>query len=106
MVFIYFLHFRHPLLMQTATGVMNLMYSLLWQVYVLGRNLERPFKSSGGGVLDGMMAENGAGESESGDGEVNVENEEKVDDVESDAVEEAEKEHEESAETDEESDEE
>jgi hypothetical protein len=80
MVFIYFLHFRmkqmQPLLMQTATGVMNLVYSPLWQVYVLGRNLERPFKS--GGMMDGM-AKNDGGESESGDNEVNVENDEEVD---------------------------
>jgi hypothetical protein len=110
MVFIYFLHFRmkqmQPLLMQTATGVMNLVYSPLWQVYVLGRNLERPFKSSGGGVLDGMMAENGADESESGDLEVNVENGEEVDAEENEAVEEAENEHEESSESDKEESEE
>ena len=50
MAFVYFLHFRmkqmQPLLMQTATGVLNLVYSSLWQVYVLGRRLERPFGRS------------------------------------------------------------
>ena len=48
MVFLYFLHFRmkqvQPLIMQTATGFLNLVYSPLFQVYVLGRNLERPFR--------------------------------------------------------------
>jgi hypothetical protein len=47
MVFIYFLHFKmkqmQPLLMQIATGLTNLVYSPLWQVYILGRRLERPF---------------------------------------------------------------
>merc|ERR1712051_113213 len=28
---------------QTASGILNLVYSPLFQVYVLGRNLERPF---------------------------------------------------------------
>ena len=69
MVFIYFLHFRmkqmQPLLMQTVTGVMNLVYSPLWQVYVMGKRLERPFGGGGGGnnkgddgLLGGGMGEN------------------------------------------------
>jgi hypothetical protein len=45
----WFLHFKlgqvQPLLMQIATGIMNLGFSPLFQVYVLGRNLERPFKT-------------------------------------------------------------
>lgn len=64
MVFLYFLHFRmkqvQPLLMQTATGVMNLVYSPLWQVYVLGRNLERPFKVGGANPLLGAMEGEGS----------------------------------------------
>ena len=48
----WFLHFRlgqvQPLLMQIATGILNLVYSPLFQVYVLGRNLERPFKTAVG----------------------------------------------------------
>jgi hypothetical protein len=48
MAFMWFLHFKmeqiQPLLIQAATGLMNLMYSPLFQVYVMGRNLERPFK--------------------------------------------------------------
>jgi hypothetical protein len=45
----WFLHFRlgqvQPLLMQVATGILNLVYNPLFQVYVMGRNLERPFKT-------------------------------------------------------------
>lgn len=32
-----------PLFYQTASGLLNFVYSPLFQVYVLGRNLERPF---------------------------------------------------------------
>jgi len=46
--FLFFLHFKmgqvQPLLYQSASGILNLIYSPLWQAYVLGRNLERPFK--------------------------------------------------------------
>lgn len=46
--FLFFLHFKmgqvQPLLCQSASGILNLIYSPLWQAYVLGRNLERPFK--------------------------------------------------------------
>jgi hypothetical protein len=49
MLLLYVLHFKlkqvQPLLMQTVTGFANLIYSPLFQVYILGRNLERPFKS-------------------------------------------------------------
>jgi hypothetical protein len=45
-----FLHFKlgqvQPLLMQIATGILNLVFNPLFQVYVLGRNLERPFKTA------------------------------------------------------------
>mmetsp|Transcript_1998 Transcript_1998/g.3284 ORF Transcript_1998/g.3284 Transcript_1998/m.3284 type:complete len:457 (+) Transcript_1998:68-1438(+) len=68
MIFLYFLHFKmkqvQPLLMQTATGVMNLIYSPLFQVYVLGRNLERPFKAAGSSMMDALQA--GQEEAESG----------------------------------------
>ncbi|KAL7531530.1 hypothetical protein ACHAXR_005754 [Thalassiosira sp. AJA248-18] len=61
MVFLYFLHFRmkqvQPLLMQTATGVLNLVYSPLFQVYVLGRNLERPFKPPVNPMMEAMQAQ-------------------------------------------------
>lgn len=49
MLFMWVLHFRmgqiQPLLMQTVSGLLELGYSPLFQVYFLGRNLERPFKS-------------------------------------------------------------
>lgn len=48
MVMLWFLHFKmnqvQPIFFQTASGILNLLYSPLFQVYVLGRNLERPFK--------------------------------------------------------------
>jgi len=59
MIMLYFLHFRmkqvQPLLMQTCTGVMNLVYSPLFQVYVLGRNLERPFKPPVNPMMEAMQ---------------------------------------------------
>ena len=48
MLILWILHFKmkqvQPLLMQIVTGLSNLMYHPLVQVYVMGRNLERPFK--------------------------------------------------------------
>lgn len=45
----WFLHFKmqqvQPLLVTSINGFMQLAYNPLFQVYVLGRNLERPFKS-------------------------------------------------------------
>lgn len=47
--FMWFLHFRlekvQPLVIQIMTGFMQLIYSPLFQVYVLGKNLQRPFKT-------------------------------------------------------------
>lgn len=49
MGFMWFLHFKldkvQPLLIQVCMGLLQLIYSPLFQVYVLGRNLERPFKN-------------------------------------------------------------
>jgi hypothetical protein len=49
MGFMWFLHYKmgqvQPLFQQTISGVTNMVYSPLFQVYVLGRNLERPFKT-------------------------------------------------------------
>jgi len=49
MVMLYFLHFKmgqvQPLFYQTVMGIKTVMTSPLFQVYVLGRNLERPFRS-------------------------------------------------------------
>jgi len=59
MIMLYFLHFRmkqvQPLLMQTCTGVMNLVYSPLFQVYVFGMNLERPFKPPTNPMMEAMQ---------------------------------------------------
>ena len=47
--FMWFLHFKmqqvQPLLVTTVNGFLQLVYSPLFQVYIMGRNLERPFKS-------------------------------------------------------------
>ena len=55
LVFLYFLHFKmkqvQPLLMQTASGISNLIYSPLFQVYVLRRNVQRPFRPKPNGAL-------------------------------------------------------
>ena len=52
MLFMWVLHFKmkqvQPLIIQSITGMVNLIYSPLFQVYGLGRNLERPFKSPPG----------------------------------------------------------
>jgi hypothetical protein len=34
-----------PLIIQSFTGIVNLIFSPLFQIYVMGRNLERPFKN-------------------------------------------------------------
>lgn len=61
MVFLYFLHFKmkqvQPLLMQTATGFLNLVYSPLFQVYALGRNLERPFKPPANPMMEALQGQ-------------------------------------------------
>jgi hypothetical protein len=49
MLMLWFLHFKmgqvQPLFFQTANGVKDFVMSPLFQVYVLGRNLERPFRN-------------------------------------------------------------
>jgi hypothetical protein len=48
MAFMWLLHFKmgqtQPLFFQTVQGLTNLVFNPLFQCYVLGRNLERPFK--------------------------------------------------------------
>jgi Phosphate transport (Pho88) len=50
MAFMWFLHFKmeqvQPLLIQSVNGFISLVYNPLFQAYVLGRNLERPFKTN------------------------------------------------------------
>lgn len=80
MLFLYFLHFRmkqvQPLLMQTATGFVNLVYSPLFQVYVLGRNLERPFKPpvTTNPMMEALKQQLEGREEDGGDGAVEVGN--------------------------------
>lgn len=49
MAFMWLLHFKmeqiQPVVINTLTGLLNMLYSPLFQVYILGRNLERPFKN-------------------------------------------------------------
>lgn len=49
MAMLWFLHFKmgqvQPLFFQTANGIKDFIFSPLFQVYVLGRHLERPFKN-------------------------------------------------------------
>jgi hypothetical protein len=49
MLLMWFLHFKleqvQPLLVTTVNGFVQLAYNPLFQVYVLGRKLERPFKT-------------------------------------------------------------
>jgi Phosphate transport (Pho88) len=66
MLMMWFLHFKmnqvQPLLIQTANGIMSLVYSPLFQVYVLGRNLERPFVSQAAAKMEQAAAKaNAAG---------------------------------------------
>lgn len=67
MVFMWFLHFKmnqvQPLIIQTATGLLNMVYSPLFQVYVLGRNLERPFQNPA--MKNAMLAQQQAEDVES-----------------------------------------
>lgn len=49
MLMLWFLHFKmgqvQPIFFQTANGVKDFVFSPLFQVYGLGRNLERPFRN-------------------------------------------------------------
>jgi hypothetical protein len=68
MAFMWFLHFKmeqtQPLLAQTLTGTLNLLYHPLFQVYVLGRNLARPFKNPATKALTGDEETESTDESE------------------------------------------
>lgn len=111
MVVLYFLHFRmkqvQPLIMQTATGVLNWVYSPLFQVYVLGRNLERPFKPPVNPMMEAMQDGEGkegdtVGTDEKGEDENDIEKEEEVVSKDDDEEEEASDSDEEEASDDEE----
>ena len=90
MIFNYFLHFKmkqvQPLLMQTATGMVNLVYSPLFQVYVLGRNLERPFKQPVNPMMDALQKQQQEQQEQDGEGEedesADVEDDDVVEEIE------------------------
>ena len=63
MCFMWFLHFKmeqiQPLLIQSMMGISSMVYSPLFQVYIMGRNLERPFKTQGMPKLEEQASESG-----------------------------------------------
>lgn len=107
MAFNWFLHFKmqktQPLIMQIMTGIIQLIYHPLFQVYVLGRNLERPFKTQMTAAQKMMEAQQAA--EKGGDEEEEVENgdeEEEVEEDEQDEEEESEDDDDEADDDDEE----
>lgn len=106
MAFMWFLHFKmeqtQPLVAQAVTGTINLVYHPLFQVYILGRNLERPFKGpapkglSGGDGDESEATNENEDETQKGDEEEEKDDEdidddddddEEVDDASSEEVE-------------------
>ena len=87
MVMLWFLHFKmgqvQPLFHQTVSGVKELLVSPLFQVYILGRNLERPFKNK---KLEAMQKQEEEAEVVTDEDQSDNESEENEED--SDAVEE------------------
>jgi hypothetical protein len=91
MAMLWFLHFKmgqvQPLFLQTANGVKDFFFSPLFQVHVLGKNLERPFRNK---KMEDMKKQQAmlAGGDEDGSGEEDEEEdvvvEEESDDDESD----------------------
>jgi hypothetical protein len=80
MAFMWFLHFKvgqvQPLYMQTIQGLMNLYYSPLFQVYIMGRNLQRPFKNPVmSKLMDSATGEPGGETEEDSESSVSVEEE-------------------------------
>ena len=109
MLFLWLLHFKmgqvQPLLIQTVTGLVNLIYSPLFQVYGMGRNLERPFKNPTSQKAEKEQNEEGDDASETDEIEGSGAEEEK-DDAESEEVEDDEDDEEEEEEEESDDDEE
>lgn len=109
MGFMWFLHYRmgqtQPLYLQTVQGLTNLYYSPLFQVYVLGRNLERPFKNPNMSKLLPGGGEESADDGEEG-ADTAVDDEEEDEDDDEDDEEEDEDEEDDEDDDDEEDDEE
>lgn len=93
MAMLWFLHFKmgqvQPLFFQTANGIKDFIFSPLFQAYVLGRHLERPFKNK---RLEEMRKQkemmNGSNDDDEDDEEV-IQNDEGVEDDEDDEVDES-----------------
>jgi hypothetical protein len=97
MAFMWLLHFKmekvQPLLMQVATGFTQLAYHPLFQVYVLGRNLERPFKGPANAAQKIMEAKKASDKAAEENSEEDTQ-EEEVEENSEDTVDEAEDEEE------------
>jgi len=89
MLMLYFLHFKmgqvQPLFYQTVMGIKTVMTSPLFQIYVLGRNLERPFRNAQEDKLGENQDESGQVPGLGGDMETNLD--EDGEEVEQDAEE-------------------
>lgn len=70
---LWFLHFKmgqvQPLFYQTTNGIKELVFSPLFQIYILGRNLERPFKNKKTEDLQKMMGGGDTDDNEEKEGE-------------------------------------
>ena len=94
MAFMWLLHFKmnqvQPLLVTSINGFLQLAYNPLFQVYILGRNLERPFKNPE--VLKDPRAEEGSDDAETTKEETTetATDESEVDDAENDVDEDSE----------------
>jgi hypothetical protein len=103
MAFMWFMHFKmekvQPLLIQVVTGFTQLAYHPLFQVYVLGRNLERPFKSPASAAQKMMEAQKASGKADEENSEEDTQ-EEEVEENSEDEADEAEDEEEEESDGD------
>lgn len=74
LLFTWVIHFKfgqvQPLFLQASSGIVSLIYSPLFQVYVLGRNLERPFKTGLGAGLKAALGQQEEGKEEKDSGKV------------------------------------
>ena len=77
LLFTWVIHFKfgqvQPLFLQASSGIVSLIYSPLFQVYVLGRNLERPFKTGLGAGLKAALGQQDIAKEEKDSGRVEEE---------------------------------
>eukprot|EP00592_Proboscia_alata_P001561 CAMPEP_0194370064 /NCGR_PEP_ID=MMETSP0174-20130528/18405_1 /TAXON_ID=216777 /ORGANISM="Proboscia alata, Strain PI-D3" /LENGTH=363 /DNA_ID=CAMNT_0039147351 /DNA_START=173 /DNA_END=1264 /DNA_ORIENTATION=- len=90
LLFTWVIHFKfgqvQPLFLQASSGIVSLIYSPLFQIYVLGRNLERPFKTGLGAGLKAALGQQEEAKEETDGGKI----EEEDDDIEEESDEEGE----------------